>query len=261
MLKKKIEEKMNRIYQSEIGELFTEKWDWNSYRYQERFSLVFALVEKHVPKRAQIIDIGCAQGNFSSGLAALGYNVLGLDIRRKILRYAKWKSNKLKIDSRYINFIVGSTLNLPIADNTYDCILFLEIIEHLNSPEKALKELKRILKKDGILILSTVNNIGLLGRKSFSQFKRNLREEIKGNTFSGKEHLFEMNKSECISLLSLLGFRILEIRMIAPLFLYPILLINKLKPLPRSILRHVTELFSKIKRFCRGIMIVATKAN
>ncbi|MGQ9722450.1 MAG: class I SAM-dependent methyltransferase [Candidatus Jordarchaeum sp.] len=176
-LKDLTEEKMNMMYKNENERLFNKKWNWDSYRYQERFSLAINLVRKNISRKARIIDIGCAQGNFSTRLAAQGYKVVGVDIRPSLIKYSRWKARRMKVGSENIDFVVGSALALPITDNKYDCVLFLEIIEHLNRPEKALAELKRVLNENGTLIFSTVNSFRILGRKSFSQFKELIQKK------------------------------------------------------------------------------------
>ncbi|MFW6047097.1 MAG: class I SAM-dependent methyltransferase [Candidatus Woesearchaeota archaeon] len=76
-----------------------------------------------------------------------------------------WKNiiKPLKKNNEFVNLdmkkgkgidIVADCEDIPVGDETYDVILFTSCIEHLRKPEKALKEIKRILKKDGFAILS-----------------------------------------------------------------------------------------------------------
>ena len=51
--------------------------------------------------------------------------------------------------------VLGSAENLPFADQVFDCIVCTEVLEHLPSPELALRECSRILKPSGLLFLST----------------------------------------------------------------------------------------------------------
>jgi predicted SAM-dependent methyltransferase len=81
-----------------------------------------------------------------------GYKILGVD------KYYKSKS-----------ILQADILTLPFEDNSFDYILFLDVIEHLFYPEQliAVKELKRVLKPGGKIILSVPNLAHLASRISF----------------------------------------------------------------------------------------------
>lgn len=66
----------------------------------------------------------------------------------------------LDIDPNINPDIVGDVLNLPFSDNTFDCIYFNDVLEHLpkNTELKALSEIYRVLKPNGMLVLTTPND-------------------------------------------------------------------------------------------------------
>jgi ubiquinone/menaquinone biosynthesis C-methylase UbiE len=51
--------------------------------------------------------------------------------------------------------VQGDALNLPFKDESFDIVTAFEVIEHLYDPQKALGEIRRILKMDGIALIST----------------------------------------------------------------------------------------------------------
>ena len=57
--------------------------------------------------------------------------------------------------------------SLPYDDNFFDAITFTEVIEHLEDHRKILKEINRVLKKDGVLIVTTPNILNLKSRVRF----------------------------------------------------------------------------------------------
>ena len=88
-----------------------------------------------------ILDVGCGEGIVTNYLTKkLSINesqIAGLDIDINLLKIAK------SINPR-VQFHQGSVYELPFQDNSFDLVLALEILEHLEFPERAIKELNRV---------------------------------------------------------------------------------------------------------------------
>ena len=71
--------------------------------------------------------------------------------------YSKYFKNRIGFDIKKGKGVdvVGDAHNLPFEDNKFDVILCTEVLEHLHTPEIAILEMKRVLKRGGILILTT----------------------------------------------------------------------------------------------------------
>ncbi|OGZ33174.1 MAG: hypothetical protein A2V69_01440 [Candidatus Portnoybacteria bacterium RBG_13_40_8] len=84
-------------------------------------------------------------------------NGLTLDIGCGNSPYADYFPNRIGLDTakREKVDIVASVYKLPFPDEKFDNILCTEVLEHLHSPREAIEEMARVLKKGGILILST----------------------------------------------------------------------------------------------------------
>jgi 2-polyprenyl-3-methyl-5-hydroxy-6-metoxy-1,4-benzoquinol methylase len=263
LLKENVTESdLQALYAQEIEVLFRNKKTWEGWRYQERFAEVIKFVQRYVPKKSKIIDVGTCQGNFSVRLASEGYITLGLDFKPIFLEYARWKLKKEKPKGmENVNFIVGTASNLPIPSKAFDCVLFLEIVEHLSEPEKALHEVRRILRDDGLLVLSTVKRFWFIASsRSFKEFKeRRMRGEIRIDTIFGDEHLFEPKEEELVNLLSSCGFHVLRLETIVPLVLYPILSIRGLNSIPNFLINLLVKILTKLNWFCRSIVVIAKK--
>jgi 2-polyprenyl-3-methyl-5-hydroxy-6-metoxy-1,4-benzoquinol methylase len=99
--------------------------------------------------RGKFLDIGCGRGEIVKAADDLGWEAKGCDISEQYVEYAR---NKYKVDA-----YAGTAEELKFADNSFDFISLVEVIEHLYDPLKTISELHRIMKKDGILYLSTPN--------------------------------------------------------------------------------------------------------
>jgi len=102
-----------------------------------------------IPKSNKILEIGCSSGYFSQRLLNKGREVYGIDINKKDIEEAKKKFRK-------INFFVGKAEKLPFSDNSFDVVVMLETLEHVDE-KKAVKEAYRVLRPKGLVILSFPN--------------------------------------------------------------------------------------------------------
>ena len=104
-------------------------------------------------KNIKILDIGCGGGLLSEPMCRLGANVVGIDASKKNIKVAKFhaKKNKLKIDYK-----VASPETLKIKTK-FDIILNMEIVEHVEDVEFFINESSKLLKKNGMMFVATLN--------------------------------------------------------------------------------------------------------
>lgn len=103
----------------------------------------------------KILDIGAGTGKYSITLADEGYDVTALELVKHNLKVIEKNSNKVKT-------YLGNAIKLDMfEDNTFDLVLLFGPMYHLVTKEeqlKALNEAKRVLKKDGILLVAYIMN-------------------------------------------------------------------------------------------------------
>jgi len=114
-----------------------------------------------------ILDVGCGLGYGSKMLYDDYKSVIAFDISKDAILYAK-KKYKGPI------YLRADAQTLPFKDEIFDSVVALEIIEHVNSDIQMLKEIFRVLKKNGILILSTPNVAHLQNRIKSLLLMKNL---------------------------------------------------------------------------------------
>ena len=114
----------------------------------------FKLNNKNTPlKKIKILDIGCGGGLLSEPMARLGAEVTGIDASDKNIKVAKLHAKKNKLN---INYICSSPEKLK-TNLKFDVILNMEIIEHVKDINFFLKCCSKLLRKDGIMFVATLN--------------------------------------------------------------------------------------------------------
>ena len=101
----------------------------------------------------KILDIGCGGGLFSEQMSRMGANVTGIDASHKNIKISKVQSKKNKLK---INYICASPEKLKITKK-FDVILNMEIVEHVEDIDFFLKSCSKLLKKNGLMFVATIN--------------------------------------------------------------------------------------------------------
>ena len=114
---------------------------------RRRFLNITGLFEELIPKDASILDIGCAEGFLLDMLRNHGYEkVYGIEPSKDCVNYAR--------DNLHINVTFGGLSDMDgLGSNRYDVIILEQVLEHIMSPENAIREMLKFLKDDGILCI------------------------------------------------------------------------------------------------------------
>jgi len=158
------------------------------YEHIHRYAFAYQFV-----KNKRVIDLACGEGYGSNMLAESARYVLGIDIDEQTIKHAKRKYKRENLD-----FIRGDITSLPINEkDKFDVIICFEAIEHIIAQREVLREIKRLLKPEGLLIISTPNkdffeNSGFPKREfhlkelSFKEFNDLLSEYFEEIIFLGQ---------------------------------------------------------------------------
>ena len=104
-------------------------------------------------KNIKILDIGCGGGLLSEPMCRLGASVVGIDASKKNIEVAKFHAKKSNLK---INYKVASPEKLKTKVK-FDVILNMEIVEHVEDINFFIKESSKLLKKNGIMFIATLN--------------------------------------------------------------------------------------------------------
>ncbi len=114
----------------------------------------FKLKNKSKPLSGiKILDIGCGGGLLSEPMSRMGANVTGIDASDKNIKIAKLHSKKNRLK---INYLCSSPEKLKI-EKKFDVILNMEIVEHVEDIDFFLKSCSKLLKKNGLMFVATIN--------------------------------------------------------------------------------------------------------
>ncbi|MBN1622243.1 MAG: methyltransferase domain-containing protein [Endomicrobiales bacterium] len=159
-------------------------------------------IKKYLPK-GRILDWGCGYGHMSFFLRKLGFEVVSYDVFQD-------NSQKLIMKSLEVKPVVkdDGTL-LPFEDSSFDAVLSCGVLEHVGNEQGSLKEVRRVLKKNGYFfiyrfpnILSYTELIATIRNKSCHPVKYTisvLKKRLGSNGFNviktGRENIIPKNLS------------------------------------------------------------------
>lgn len=126
---------------------FEEKKGTTAHDERRVREYIISKVQKNVKS---ILDVGCGRAWVAKYFTPKNIEVFSFDISITNPSRAK----KLYPSEHHIG-VVGDSFHLPFADESFDCVIASEIIEHVVDPALFIKELFRVVKKDGELIVTT----------------------------------------------------------------------------------------------------------
>ncbi|MGV3697944.1 class I SAM-dependent methyltransferase [Flavobacterium sp.] len=140
-----------------------------------RYSIVSEYIENKV-----VLDIACGEGYGSNIMSEKAQLVYGVDIDQTTIELASRKYVKPNL-----KFSHGDATNIPMEDDSVDVVVSFETIEHHDQHEKMMSEIKRVLKPNGLMIISTPDKL------YYSDIPK----------FNNKFHVKELYKKEFYSLI------------------------------------------------------------
>lgn len=111
---------------------------------------VLDLVRRFLPDAASILDLAAGQGAFSVKLRELGHAVRAVDVSRE-----NWKAPDIPLATADLDSEFATSVASP--GDTFDALVAIEIIEHLENPFRFIRECRKLLKPGGLLFLTSPN--------------------------------------------------------------------------------------------------------
>lgn len=134
--------------------------------HQLEFDTTMHFLKKYLPKKGLILDAGGGPGRYTIELAKLGYDVVLLDLTPELLKIAKRRIKKEKVQNKVKQILQGSIDNLSMFENnTFDAVICLGgVLSHLvnkKQREEAIDELIRVAKKTALIFVSVIGRLAI----------------------------------------------------------------------------------------------------
>ncbi len=114
----------------------------------ETHEKVLELVRKHLAAPSKVVDLGAGQGAFSRALGGLGHHVVGVDSDP-----GNWKAPEIEVR----NVDLDTEFASAVGEGSFDAVVAIEILEHVENPFSFARQSARILRPGGLLFLTTPN--------------------------------------------------------------------------------------------------------
>lgn len=137
--------------------LIPEVMNEDTFLHLHRYAITFDYI-----KDKDVIDIACGEGYGSFLMSKYAKNIIGIDIDKNTIDNA---------NSKYVNnnllYLQGDVSKIPLQSSTIDVVVSFETIEHTTMHDDMMLEIKRVLKPDGLLIMSSPDKYNYSEKRGF----------------------------------------------------------------------------------------------
>ena len=155
-----------RPNQKELADIYedlSKKYFTVEFKIKEDFSQGYAGILDMLEKyrlTGRLLEIGCSTGSVLMAAKKRGWIPFGTEISRQSASYG--------ISQHQLNIFIGELCDAHFADDYFDAVLLIQTLEHLEDPDRYIKECHRVLRKGGVLFISVPNFRGI----TFSLLKK-----------------------------------------------------------------------------------------
>lgn len=189
---------------SKVANLVNKEWYSKGYissylerahDLKKRFSKKIIQIESII-RGGNLLDLGCGVGLFLESMtetARFSWKLYGVDVNERLIKEAK-----TRLGQKVSNLYTGRLTSLRIKEHFFDCITCFDVLEHDDQLESTLKDIKRILKPSGLLIIQSPNQSSVMAHLCGSLW----------DWWAVPDHIFHFNPQSLPSVLKNEGFHI-----------------------------------------------------
>jgi O-antigen biosynthesis protein len=137
----------------------TQQLDWTGERFMPSLNGAIRYEHFHryaacepIVRNKRVLDVACGEGYGSAMLAQVALSVSGVDVSPVAVEHARGSYFE---QHKNLSFTCASATSLPFETGTFDVVISFETLEHLREQEEMLTEIKRVLRPEGVLVIST----------------------------------------------------------------------------------------------------------
>ena len=152
----KSEKVINNVFYDDLKEQWMEREDHPiallRAENQIRNPWIAKVIKERKKASAKVLDIGCGGGLLTNYLAQEGHQVSGIDLSSSSLEIG------IKNDlSKTVEYKEANAYELPYQNGSFDVVAAMDVLEHVENPEKVISQASRVLRKNGLFFFHTFN--------------------------------------------------------------------------------------------------------
>lgn len=127
----------------------------------------YEFAKKEIPENKFVLEVGCGEGYGTSLLSQNSAKIIAMDVDKNTITHA---SEKYGAENCVFKLYDG--IRIPYEDNTFDAVVSFQVIEHIQDDVNYVSEIYRVLRRDGLFIVTTPNRTYRLkpGQKPLNEF-------------------------------------------------------------------------------------------
>ena len=164
-----------------------------------KLTMIDQLIRPHLKAGSHVLEIGCGAGNLLLQATVPGSFPVALDLSMQALTFVRSRLEEAKSSAEAPSgFACTQAIGefLPLKDESFDCVLMSEVIEHLEAPQISIREAARVLRPGGRLLITTPNYRSFWLLMEWTVDRLNMAPKM-----AGEQHISRFHPSSLKSLL------------------------------------------------------------
>lgn len=137
------------------NDLYKDVENCRDFHFVQRLEIASRLISERFPRDVRVLDLGCGAGVLTERLVAAGYTVDAVDMSADMLEFSKQRLAKYGSDK--YRLARAECAALPFPDASFDVIACIGVFGYMEDVDAAIREIKRVLRPGGTLVLSIRN--------------------------------------------------------------------------------------------------------
>lgn len=159
--------------------------------------MIDQLIRPHLRAGARLLEIGCGAGNLLLQAAVAGSYPVALDLSMQALTFVQSRLREAQASPEsHSGFTCTQAIgeSLPFRENSFDCVLLSEVVEHLEAPQISVREAMRVLCPGGRLLVTTPNYRSFWPIMEWAVDRTNMTPKMAGEQHISRFHPSSLKK-------------------------------------------------------------------